>query len=65
MPGRGQNFKPETSFIHLFRYAVSLPKFKSYIKVKNIKQIISCFVCILKFLNYLHFKGRDSLVISL
>ena len=81
MPGRGQNFKPETSFIHLFRYAVSLllgllakikcryavslPKFKSYIKVKNIKQIISCFVCILKFLNYLNFKARDSLVISL
>ena len=40
MPGGGQNFKPETAFIHLFRYAMSLPKFKSYVKVKNIKQII-------------------------
>lgn len=40
MPGGGQNFKPETALIHLFRYAMSLPKFKSYIKVKNIKQMI-------------------------
>ena len=40
MPGGGQNFKPETAFIHLFKYAMSLLKFKSYIKVKNIKHYL-------------------------